>query len=122
MATAAQLKMHEGYTQVQAEGVAWLWRNGGDYFTQPLAAMPSLHIAAAVVVSYYAVKARLTVAPLFLAILAWISIESVVARWHYVIDLPAGALVAAIVIALTNRLCRSRLPERASAAYPVADA
>ena len=32
-------------------------------------------------------------------------IESVASRWHYLIDLPAGALLAVFVVWLTNRLC-----------------
>jgi energy-converting hydrogenase Eha subunit B len=32
-------------------------------------------------------------------------IESVASRWHYLIDLPAGALLAVFIIWLTSRLC-----------------
>src|SRR5262249_10265343 len=83
------------------------------YFTAPLAAMPSLHFAAAFVMAYYAWRAQLAIAPLAVAIVGWISIESVVSRWHYLVDLPAGLVVAAVAIAVANRLCRRRLADPA---------
>jgi membrane-associated phospholipid phosphatase len=109
MATAAELRMYEIYQQVQAGGAAWLAQHAGEHFAEPLAAMPSLHVGASAVIVYYALRARLWVAPLLVALFAWVVIESVVSRWHYVVDLPAGLLVAALAIALTNRLCRWRL-------------
>ncbi|QEX15050.1 hypothetical protein FRZ44_03300 [Hypericibacter terrae] len=108
MATNAELTMYEVYKQVLAGGAAWVSEHGGQYFAQPLAAMPSLHVGATFVIVYYAVKARQWVSPLAVLAFAWIVIESVVARWHYVIDLPVGLLLAAIAILLTNRLCRGR--------------
>lgn len=108
MATNAELTMYEVYKQVLAGGAAWVSEHGGQYFAQPLAAMPSLHVGATFVIVYYAVKARQWVSPLAVLAFAWIVIESVVARWHYLIDLPVGLLLAAIAIFLTNRLCRGR--------------
>jgi PAP2 superfamily protein len=109
MATAAQLRMYEQFQALRAHGASWLQVHGSGYFTAPLAAMPSLHLAAAVVIAYYAVRAQLVVAPFAIAVVGWISIESVVARWHYLVDLPAGLVVAAVAIALANWLCRGRL-------------
>jgi energy-converting hydrogenase Eha subunit B len=43
--------------------------------------------------------------PLFVMVTFWVTIESVASRWHYMIDLPAGLLLAVLVIWLTNRLC-----------------
>ncbi len=109
MATAAELSMYDVYRQVQSGGAAWLALNGAGHFAEPLAAMPSLHVGASAVVVYYALRARLRVAPLIVFLFAWIVVESVVARWHYLVDLPAGLAVAALAIALANRLCRRRL-------------
>lgn len=109
MASAAQHGMLAGFEQVRAQGAAWLAVHGGDYFTGPPAAMPSLHIAGAWIMTYYAIKARLVVAPVMALLLGWIAIESVVSRWHYLIDLPAGLALAAAVIVITNRLCRTRV-------------
>ena len=109
MATAAQLRMYGEFQAFQDGGVAWLARYGGEYFTAPLAAMPSLHFAATFVLAYYAVRARLVIAPIVVAAVGWIGIESVVSRWHYLVDLPVGLMVALVAIALANRLCRFRL-------------
>jgi hypothetical protein len=107
-ATSAELTMYEVYKQVLSGGAAWVSAHGGQYFAQPLAAMPSLHVGATFVIVYYSIKARQWVSPLAVLAFAWIVIESVVARWHYLIDLPVGLLLAAIVIFATNRLCRAR--------------
>jgi hypothetical protein len=122
MATNAELTMYEVYKQVLAGGAAWVSEHGGQYFAQPLAAMPSLHVGATFVIVYYSVKARQWVSPLAVLAFAWIVIESVVARWHYLIDLPVGLLLAAGVIFVTNRLCRPRQIEidRAGAAFTTA--
>jgi hypothetical protein len=111
LATNAELTMYEVYKQVLSGGAAWVSAHGGHYFAQPLAAMPSLHVGATFVIVYYAVKARQWVSPLAVLAFAWIVIESVVARWHYLIDLPVGLLLAAGVIFVTNRLCRPRQME-----------
>jgi hypothetical protein len=109
IATAAQATMHAGFLQAQAGGGAWLAQHGGDYFTAPPAAMPSLHVAVAWVMTYYAIKARSAVSPIMVLLLGWITVESVVLRWHYLVDLPAGLLLAGAVIVVTNRVCRHRL-------------
>jgi hypothetical protein len=49
------------------------------------------------------------IAPYAVAVVVWITVESVVLRWHYLVDLPAGLVLAAFVIAVTNRLCRHRV-------------
>lgn len=107
--TAAQTTMYAGFLHVQAGGAAWLARHGGDYFTAPPAAMPSLHVAAAWVMTYYAVRARSAVSPLLALLFGWIIVESVVLRWHYLVDLPAGFLLACLVIFVANRVCQHRL-------------
>lgn len=105
-ATAAQQSMYALFRQVQEWGAPWLVRNGGEYFTGPPAAMPSLHIAGAWIMTHYALKARLAVAPFMVLMLVWIAVESVVSRWHYLIDLPAGLALAALAIVASDRLCR----------------
>jgi hypothetical protein len=115
-ATAAQHDMYRMFTELQVQGPSWLAVHGGQYFTAPLAAMPSLHIGAACIVAYYALKARSPFACLAIFLGAWIFIESVVSRWHYLVDLPAGIVLAALVIAITNRVCRSRHASPAIAA------
>ena len=38
----------------------------------------------------------------------WIVINSVASRWHYLVDLPAGVLLAAVVIVIANWVCEPR--------------
>ena len=105
-ATQAQAGMLKAHQEVMRYGMIWIETAGPHYFTGALAAMPSLHIAHAVVMTYYAVVARSALVPFFFFFCFWIVIESVVSRWHYLIDLPFGLLLAAFVIWLTNLLCR----------------
>ncbi len=107
LATAAELRMYSVYEQVRAGGAAWIAQHGGQYFAEPLAAMPSLHVGASFVITYYAIKARSWMAPLCVIIFFWICIESVVTRWHYLIDLPVGLLLAGGAIFVANHLCRN---------------
>jgi mitochondrial fission protein ELM1 len=105
-ATAAQQEMYRHFLAVQAQGTSWLASHGGTFFTTPLAAMPSLHMSLSCIVSWYALKAGLKVTWLLLPLSGWIILESTVSRWHYLVDLPAGVLLAALVIVFTDRLCR----------------
>ncbi len=104
-ATDAQQAMYAQFTDLVAQGPSWLVAHGSQYFTAPLAAMPSLHVSAACIVSYYALRARSRFAPLMLLFAVWIFIDSVVSRWHYLVDLPAGIVLAAVAIAIANRVC-----------------
>ena len=108
VATAAQQTMYAQFTELQAQGPSWLLAHGGEYFTAPLAAMPSLHVSAACIVCYYALKARSPFALLMLFFAFWIVIDSVASRWHYLVDLPAGVLLAAVVIVIANWVCEKR--------------
>ena len=69
VATKVQLAMYEAFQRVESGGPAWVAAHGGDYITQPLAAMPSLHVAATLVMAYYAHRARLRSAPAFYLVL-----------------------------------------------------
>jgi len=104
-ATDAQAGMWRVYGTVVRDGAPWIAANGSEYFTGALAAMPSLHIAHAAVMTWYMHKSRLAVRWPFLAILLFLIVESVAARWHYLVDLPAGLLVAAAAILIANRIC-----------------
>ena len=103
-ADAAQEVMGRIHELVRTQGAAWLVRHAGEHLTAAPAAMPSLHLSAACIGSYFALRARLWVAWLILPMAAWIALEAVVARWHYLVDLPAGALFAALVIAVSHLL------------------
>ncbi len=103
-ATEAQAGMYAAYQNVQAQGAIWIARNGSDYFTGALAAMPSLHVGYASLMTYYMLKNRDYMAPLFVLFWLWILVDSVALRWHYLVDAPAGIALCALVIWLTGRL------------------
>jgi len=103
-ATEAQSGMYVAYQSVRAEGAVWLEQYGADYFTGALAAMPSLHVGYASLMTYYLLKCRDYMAPLFVLFWLWILVDSVALRWHYAIDAPAGIALCAVVVWLTNRL------------------
>ncbi|WP_299391978.1 phosphatase PAP2 family protein [Pelagibius sp.] len=107
-ATGAQAGMLRAHEEVLQHGMAWIEAAGPYYFTGALAAMPSLHIAHAAVMTYFAFVARSALTPIFLVICCWVIVESVASRWHYLIDLPFGLLIAVVVVWLTNRICRER--------------
>lgn len=111
LAAQAQLGMYEAYQEVREEGMAWILRSGSRYFTGPLAAMPSLHVAHATVITYYIILSRSVLTPLFVIMWSWMLIDSIALRWHYVIDAPAGFALALFVIWLTNRIFRDSSEE-----------
>ena len=76
--TLAQQAMYRDFLGLHAQGTSWLAVHGGASFTAPLAAMPSLHVSVACIVSYYMLKAQLRVAPLIVVLAGWIFVKSVV--------------------------------------------
>jgi hypothetical protein len=113
LAQTQQDGMWAAYNQLVANGVGWLEANGAGYFNAGLAAMPSLHVGASWVFIWYAWRARSVLFPVYVPLFAWILMEAVTSKWHYVIDLPAGFLLAACSIWIANRICRG-LKESAS--------
>jgi len=108
MATASQTGMWEAYNTLLANGPVWLESFGQSYFNAGLAAMPSLHAGAAWVFVWYAFAHRTRLRWLYVPLYAWILIEAVVSKWHYVIDLPAGIALAAFSIWIANRMLAGR--------------
>jgi hypothetical protein len=64
------------------------------YFGTPPAAMPSLHIAHSVVLALFAWRLSKLLGIVYVPIVAWMFIEAVASGFHYLIDLPAGVLLA----------------------------
>ena len=117
-ASQAQHAMLEVFDAARTQGAAWIAAHGGEHFTAAPAAMPSLHLSAALIVIYYTARARSALLPLMVAFGGWIAIEALAARWHYLADLPAGALVAAASIAATNLAYRRRAEDTVQARRP----
>lgn len=114
-ATEAQAGMWVVYGQVTEIGAPWIAENGSDYFSGALAAMPSLHIAHATVITFYLNRSRLGIRWPFMLLWGFILIESVVSRWHYLVDAPAGILVALAAILFANRICDKEARQTAGA-------
>ncbi len=106
LALQAEKIMAEVSKHVAEQGVPWLVQHGSEFFTSAPAAMPSLHVSIACIASYYAIRAQLKTRFMILALAAWIPLEAVVSRWHYLADVLAGVVFAGLVIGLSNRLCR----------------
>jgi hypothetical protein len=101
-----QRSMHKAFVLVKSTGLL-----PPGYFSAPLAAMPSLHIAHALFFTWFAGRSCRWLLFLYIPALSWLVIESVYSGWHYLIDLPAGVLVCIISISLAIRW----LPERETA-------
>lgn len=74
------------------------------YFLMPPAAMPSLHIAH---VAFFVWMMRRISRPLslfFFPVLLWFMVTAVGLAWHYLLDLPAGLLLAAIAVVLVKKM------------------
>ncbi|MDP6406586.1 MAG: phosphatase PAP2 family protein [Alphaproteobacteria bacterium] len=105
MADAQQQNMWAAYQQLTATGPAWLESYGQAYFVAGLAAMPSLHVGASWIFVWYVFRARSHLRLPYVLLFAWIVIEAMASKWHYLIDLPAGIVLAAVAIWIANRLC-----------------
>lgn len=115
LVTESQNRMLFGFQRVQEQGVSWINQWSHEYFTGALAAMPSLHMAHATVITYFMLKSRSVFAPLFVLFWFWILVDSIALRWHYLVDAPAGIALAVFVIWLTGRLLGPATAARARA-------
>ena len=104
MVTGGQHSMLEFYRHSLAGGSDWLVQNGGRSFTGGLAAMPSLHSAAAFLFLAFAWKHGRILVPLYAFLTAFIFVTAVATRWHYLIDIPFGVLVAWVSLKGAERL------------------
>lgn len=85
---------------LESNGAAY---TGGN-FIMPLAAMPSLHVAHAFVLLYYAWKHLRWLGHIYLPLFIFLATEAVSSRWHYLVDLPVGLLIAALCIKLARSI------------------
>lgn len=99
-ATATQADMLAFYHASVAGGGDFLRANGPDHFVSGLGALPSLHCGGSFLFLYYARRyvpwLAIPIAPVFV----FLSIDAVANRWHYLVDLPAGILLALLSIKL----------------------
>ncbi|KGB52206.1 PAP2 superfamily protein [Sphingopyxis sp. LC81] len=102
--TPGQIGMLEFYRSSVTGGPEWLAQYGGAEFTAGLAAMPSLHAAGAFLFFLFAWKHGRILLPLYSAILFFILVTSIATRWHYVIDVPIGIVLAWGCLWLAERI------------------
>jgi len=74
------------------------------YFVAALGAMPSLHFAHALVFLYFAWRYVRWLGMIYFFPVTFIMAEAIASRWHYLVDLSAGLVVAFIGIVLAHRL------------------
>lgn len=104
LATRCQSGMWAAYQALRTQGPSWLDENAPRYFTAGLAAMPSLHAAAAWVFLHFARKSLKYLLVPYVPFFLWIIIEAVASKWHYLIDLPVGVALACACIRLAEKL------------------
>lgn len=107
MQTAAQQGMLEAYRANVAEGAAWIEANGATHLTVGVAAMPSLHTGGSFLFLLFAWRYARVLTPIYVLLFAFIAIDAVASRWHYLIDLPAGVALAWVSAWAAERLNRS---------------
>ncbi|MBB5280618.1 phosphatase PAP2 family protein [Pacificimonas flava] len=98
LATETQADMLAAHQAIRHQGASWLNLNAEHILTGGLAAMPSLHTAASAVFLYFAWRYLPGLVVLYLPAFGFILMEAVATRWHYIVDLPAGAALAAFSI------------------------
>ncbi len=94
-ASAAQQSMLGAYHDNVAGGAHWIAEHGASHLTVGLAAMPSLHTGGSFLFLLFAWRYARMLVPLYALLFVFISIDAVASRWHYLVDLPVGMMLAA---------------------------
>jgi len=102
--TQAQQSMLAAYRDNTAGGADWIAENGATHITVGLAAMPSLHTGGSFLFLLFAWRYARVLVPIYIALFGFIAVDAVASRWHYLIDLPVG-----VVLALTCAWAAERL-------------
>ena len=80
--------------------MGWIY----DHFETPGAAFPSSHIAIASCTVYFSFRYLRPIRWVHLVVAVLLCVSTVYGRYHYVVDVVAGALTAGLLIPLGNRL------------------
>lgn len=91
-------------------GIPWFAKEGPQFLATGLGAMPSLHVASSAVFVYYAWRHERHLSWLYLPLFAFIMIEAIATRWHYLVDIVAGLGLTALAIFLVEYTFRRWLP------------
>ena len=92
------------YQQSVEIGPSWLAQHGSEGLVKGLGAMPSLHAAGTFLFFLFAWKHARRLAFVYAPFIAYIFVAAVTTRWHYLIDLPAGLVLAFVSVKLAERL------------------
>lgn len=104
LVSQAQAGMLGAYRDMMAGGAGWLSINGSRNLAAGLAAMPSLHAGGSFLFLWFAWRYERPLLILYVPLFAFICVEAIASRWHYLIDLPVGILLARACIALAFRI------------------
>ena len=80
--------------------MGWIY----DHFEAPGAAFPSSHVAVAICTLYFSFLYLRRIRWIHLAVVVAMCMATVYGRYHYVVDVVAGVLTAAVLIPLANWL------------------
>lgn len=116
--TSVQHEMLAGYQAHLAQGTAWVSAHGDTMLLAGLAAMPSLHAGGSFLFVIFAWRHCRQVAVLPTLMFGFICIAAIANRWHYLIDLPAGMLLAWACAALGERIAGVARQPRADLVPP----
>ena len=120
VASDVQAMMLGVYRDSTSGGAGWLSNHGAEYLVAGLAAMPSLHAGCSFLFVWFVWKYEKPLLVVYLPLFAFILVEAVASRWHYIIDLPVGIALARLCIFLAFRLDRDEAPAERQAVSPLA--
>lgn len=89
-----QHSMLASYQAHVAQGPDWVTANGDKMLLTGLAAMPSLHAGGSFLFVIFAWRHCRVASPFPILLFTFICIAAIANRWHYLIDLPVGMLLA----------------------------
>lgn len=115
--THRQIFMLGAHNAAVPGGIAWFEKEGPQFLAAGLGAMPSLHVASSAVFVYYAWRHERHLSWLYLPLFAFIMIEAVATRWHYLVDIVAGLGLTALAICLVEYTFRRWLPHLNEGVY-----
>lgn len=95
----SQTRMHLMFQEVKVTGVL-----PSGYFVASPAAMPSLHIAHAVMFLWFAFRSSFWwMVAFYVPTCLWLVLESICSSWHYLVDIPAGLALCTLCIFMTSK-------------------
>lgn len=117
--TEIQRSMLADYQAHQAQGTSWVTANGKEKLLTGLAAMPSLHAGGSFLFVIFAWRHCRWLSPIPIALFSFIFVAAIASRWHYVIDLPIGMLLAWACAMLGEIIANARPLQNRTVAAPI---